>query len=237
MYCVNCGAKLSDGQTVCPLCETKVYHPDIVINEENTYPKTPFEPEEINRNALMFVVTMLFLIPLFVPLLLELVWNDFTDVSWSGYTSGGTLIFYTAFIMPYWFKKPNPVIFTSVTYALTVALLWFINFKTEGNWFYSFALPVTAGLGAITVASTALTYYVKKGLLYIYGGSFIAFGIWTVLLEYDINTTFNVSLYLRWSFAPLAIFFIIGITLIVIAIVKPFRESLKRKFFVGKVKI
>lgn len=237
MYCINCGAKLSDGQAICPICETKVYHPDIIINEDNTYPKIPFESEEINRNAFMFVTTMLFLIPLIVPILLELIWTDFSDVSWSGYASGGTLIFYTAFVMPYWFKKPNPVIFTSATSVLSIALLWFINYKTGGNWFYSFAFPVAGILSIITIATVTLSYYIRKGYLYIYGGSFIAIGAWTVLLEYDINTTFGISLPVRWSVAPLAIFFIIGVTLIVIATVKPFRESLRRKFFVGKVEI
>ena len=237
MYCVNCGAKLSDGQTLCPICETKVYHPDIEIKEESTYPKVPFEPEEINTSALMFVITMLFLIPLVVPVLLELVLTDFTDVSWSGYALGGTLIFYTVFVMPYWFKKPNPVIFSSATFVLSILLLHFINYKVEGSWFWSFAFPVSGVLSIIIVATITLSYYIKKGYLYIFGGSFIALGIWSVLLEYDINTTFLVSEHLRWSFAPLAIFCIIGITLLVIAIVKPFRESLRRKFFVGKVKI
>ena len=32
MYCVKCGVKLSDNQELCPICGTKVYHPDIKIN-------------------------------------------------------------------------------------------------------------------------------------------------------------------------------------------------------------
>ena len=62
MYCVKCGVKLSEGQTVCPLCETKVYHPDINVTEANTYPKIPFKSEEFNRKGLMFVLTMIFLV-------------------------------------------------------------------------------------------------------------------------------------------------------------------------------
>ena len=33
MYCVKCGVELADSQRVCPLCGTRVFHPDI--------PRTP----------------------------------------------------------------------------------------------------------------------------------------------------------------------------------------------------
>ena len=235
MYCINCGAKLSDGQTVCPLCETPVYHPDFIIKEESTYPKIPFKSEEFNRKGLMFVITMIFLVPLILPILLELDWH--ADVSWSGYTSGGTLIFYTAFVMPFWFKRPNPVIFVPATFALTIGLLLFICLKNDGNWFMSFAFPVIGALGIIITAVTAILYYVKKGCLYTIGGGLIALGLWIVLLEYDIRTTFDVYTPFYWSTAPLTVFSVVGIMLIVIAIVKPLKESLRRIFFIGKTKI
>ena len=234
MYCIKCGAKLSDGQTVCPICETKVYHPEFIVSEKNTYPKIPFESEELNYKGLLFIVTMIFLIPFILPVLLELDWRS--QVSWSGYVSGGTLIFYTAFIMPYWFKKPNPVIFTPVTSVLVIGLLFFINYKTGSNWFMSFAFPVAGSLAIIVTATTAVLYYVKKGCLYTIGGMLIALGIWTVFLEWDIRTTFNVSTPFYWSFAPLTVLSVIGIMLIVIAIVKPLKESLRRIFFIGTVK-
>jgi hypothetical protein len=139
--------------------------------------------------------------------------------------------------MPLWFKKPNPVIFTPVTFALVIGLLWFICYTVKGDWFINFALPVMVALGVITTASVTLYYYVRKGYLYITGGTLIALGLWTVLLEFDICSTFNISSTIKWSLAPLTVLAISGITLIVIAIVKPFRESLARKFFIGNVKI
>ena len=164
MYCIKCGAKLSDGQTICPLCQTKVYHPDISITEENTYPRIPFKSEEFNRKGLLFVITMIFLIPIILPIILELNWHN--DVSWSGYVSGGTIIFYSTFILPFWFKKPNPVIFTPVSFALTIGLLLFICIETGGNWFMSFAFPVVGALGIIVTAATTVLHYVKKGCLF-----------------------------------------------------------------------
>lgn len=231
---MKCGVQLSEGQTVCPICETRVYHPDLTVKDEPTYPKIPFESEEFNRKGLMFVITMIFLVPFILPVLLELGWHS--EVSWSGYASGGTLIFYTAFVMPFWFKRQNPVIFTPIVFALTLGLLLFICYETSGNWFMSFAFPVAGSLGIIVTAATAVLYYVKKGCLYTIGGTLIALGLWTVLLEYDIRTTFGAYTPFYWSLAPLTVLSVVGVMLIVIAIVRPLRESLRRIFFIGKTR-
>lgn len=233
MYCINCGAKLSDGQTICPICDTRVYHPDITIKEESTYPRIPFKSEEFNRKGLMFVLTMIFLVPLILPVLLELGWHS--EISWSGYASGGTLIFYTAFVLPFWFKKPNPVIFTPATFALAIGLLLYICYETGGNWFMSFAFPVFGSFALIITAAVAVLFYVKKGCLYTIGGMLIALGVWSVFLEFEIRRVFAVCTDFYWSIAPLTVLSIIGIMLIIIAIVKPLKESLRRIFFIGKV--
>ena len=233
MYCIKCGVKLSDGQTICPICDTKVYHPDIEIAEKNTYPKIPFKSEEFNPKGLLFVITMIFLVPLILPVLLELGWHS--DVSWSGYVSGGTIIFYSTFILPFWFKKPNPVIFTPVSFALSIALVLFICFETGGNWFMPFAFPVAGSLAIIVTAAVAVLHYVKKGCLYTIGGLLIAMGLWSVFLEFEIRYVFDNHADFYWSIAPLTVLCVIGIMLIIIAIVKPLKESLRRIFFIGKV--
>lgn len=232
MYCIKCGAHLSDGQIVCPICETKVYHPDISVKEVSTYPKVPFESEEFNRNGLMFVLTMIFLIPLILPIILELNWRN--NVSWSGYVAISTLIVYNSFVMPFWFKKTTPAIFTPISFALIIALLHFVCYKTGGNWFLSFAFPVAGILGLIITAAVTLLYYVKKGCLYTIGAGLIVLGLWTVMLEYDIHTTFDVNCAFYWSLAPLTVFGVAGLMLIAIAIIKPLKETLHRVFFIGK---
>ena len=233
MFCIKCGIQLSEGQTVCPVCETKVYHPDLVITEKNTYPKIPFKSEEFNRRGLMFVITMMFLIAMLIPLFLELGWHDM--ITWSGYASGGILAFYLIFLLPSWFKNPNPVIFVPTSFVTASLYLLYISISTEGDWYLTFALPVTLGLGLISTALAALLRYVKRGKLYTVGGFLIAIGVWTVLLEILIRYTFDVNSAFIWSTAPLTVFFILGIMLIVIGVVKPIKESLRRVFFIGRV--
>ena len=232
MYCIKCGVKLSDGQSICPLCETRVYHPDFSIDTNKaTYPRKDFKSEEFNRKGLMFVITILFLIPIFLPLILDLSWHN--EIRWSGYVFGGTLLFYISFVLPLWFKHPNPAIFIPSAFAAIALYLWYICFENNGEWFLGFALPVTLSLGLILTAALTVSRYVKGGKLYIAGGFFIAFGLWTALLEFLIKRYLLASYTFYWSLCTLALFFIVGIMLIIIEIVKPIKESLRRVFFIG----
>ena len=47
MDCIKCGVKLSEGQTLCPICHTRVYHPDLPVKDRPTYPKKEFQSEEL----------------------------------------------------------------------------------------------------------------------------------------------------------------------------------------------
>ena len=232
MYCIKCGAELSDGQRVCPLCETKVYHPDIKINEGiDTYPKKEFQSEEFNPRGVIFVITVLTAVAMAIPLLFDITWHK--GVSWSGYVAGGILLAYIMFVLPCWFKKPNPVIFVPCDFAAITAFLWYVNFEVDGDWFLSFAMPITAAFGLMLTAVITVMRYVKRGRLYTVGGGLIGLGVWTVLIELLIYVTFGVRSPVVWSSCSFATFFLFGMMLIVIAIVKPLKESLRRIFFVG----
>ena len=63
MYCVKCGVELSNGQTECPLCQTKVYHPDFISDGEQTYPRDNTPHDKFELKGLMFIITMIFAIP------------------------------------------------------------------------------------------------------------------------------------------------------------------------------
>ena len=68
MYCVNCGAKLGSGEKICPLCDTKVYHPDINIDEDaRLYPSGRMPEVKRRSNAFNGALIIIFLIPLSTP--------------------------------------------------------------------------------------------------------------------------------------------------------------------------
>ena len=231
MYCVNCGVELAGSETVCPLCGTRVFHPDLSRPQADApYPPDHHvKPEDVNRSGILFVMTMLALLPAVICLLCD--WRINGGIVWSGYASGAIVLLYLLIVLPMWFRHPNPVIFVPVDFVAIGLYLLYISFATGGHWFLSFAFPVTGAIGLLVSAVVALTHYLHAGYLYIYGGGLILGGGLAVLIEFLLNITFHAHETFFWSFYPLAAGVILGLMLIVIAICKPLRESLRRKFF------
>ena len=86
-------------------------------------------------------------------------------------------------------------------------------------------------LAVLITAICALLRYLRRGRLYIAGGSLIALGFFSVYLEFFIYFTFETIQFVFWSLFPLVAFFILGMMLITVAIVKPFKESLRKYFY------
>ena len=229
MYCIKCGVKLADTEKKCPLCNTVVCHPDFVQTAEHPlYPSNKMPSSHSGRKALNGAVIILFLIPMLVCFFAD--WFLDGMIEWCGYVLGALVITYVAFILPMWFKKPNPVIFVPCNFAAIALYLLYINLATGGNWFISFALPVVGGLCLITSAVVTLLYYLRRGKLYIIGGAFMALGVFMPLIEFLIIITFNISL-IGWSIYPLVVLFLFGALLIYLAINSAAREILERKLF------
>ena len=73
-------------------------------------------------------------------------------------------------MLPFWFRNANPVIFLPCVVLATTLYLAYINWKLDGHWFLTFALPVSLSFGALIVAIVALLRYLRRGRLYIFGG-------------------------------------------------------------------
>lgn len=231
MYCVKCGVELSDTEKQCPLCQTRVFHPDIRQEKaEDLYPKHKYPVTAARSHLPQVLLTAVFLLPLFIVLLCDLQFSH--RITWSGYVIGALLVAYVSFILPTWFHKPNPVIFVPCSFAAAGVYLLYIDLATDGHWFLSFALPVTAGIGLIVTAVVTLMRYVRRGKLYILGGAAIAFGVFMLLVEFLLNITFNIETFIGWSLYPLVTLALLGGMLIFLGIYRPARETMERKFFI-----
>ena len=117
MYCVNCGVELADSETVCPLCGTRVFHPDLSRPQADApYPPDHHvKPEDVSRSGILFVMTMLALLPAVICLLCD--WRINGGIVWSGFAAGAIGLLYVLIVLPMWFKRPNPVIFVPVDFA------------------------------------------------------------------------------------------------------------------------
>lgn len=233
MYCVKCGVELADTENKCPLCGTAVYHPDIQRTPtQPNYPMYVREHESMRPQGILFILTVLAAMPIAITLFCDLYYGN--GLTWAGYPIGGILLFYTMLVLPQWFYRPNPVIFCPITFAVLGAYLLYINHATDGNWFLTFAFPILIYVALCVCAVVTLLRYTQGGRLYIAGAIFIAVGFLCMLIEFFMNLTFGGrSLFdFFWSLIPLIACSFVGLMLIVIAIAKPLRESLKKRFFI-----
>ena len=230
MYCIQCGVQLSDTEKKCPLCGTIVFHPELKQPDAAPlYPEDRYPAQRGRPFVLLGMVTFFFLLPMVICMLCDIQLNQ--QVNWAGYVTGALLCAYCMFVLPYWFHKPNPVIFVPCSFAAVGLYLLYICWATQGNWFMTFAFPTLGFVALIVTAVVTLLRYVKKGALYIYAGAFIATGLYMPVMEYLLNYTFSLPLPLRWSAYPVTVLVIFGGALIFLAICRPARAVMERKIF------
>lgn len=229
MFCIKCGVRLADTEKKCPLCGTVVYHPELTqadarpLYPKNQHPK--IQPNPATFNGIMIII---YLIPILICLMSDLKRNGAID--WFGYALGGILVSYIVTALPLWFEHPNPVVFVPCDFAAVALYLHYICYASGGTWFLTFALPITGGLALIVCTIVTLTHYLKRGKLYIYGGSMIAFGGWFLMVELLLDLTFNVA-FIGWANYPLIVLVLMGGALIYLGINHSARAVMERKLF------
>lgn len=230
MYCVNCGVKLAPTEEKCPLCGVPAYHPYMEREKaEPLYPKHKMPEQQVSPKGTKIILTTLFLLPAFITLWCDLNINQ--EITWSGYVVGSLQLVYVALVLPYWFRKPNPVVFLPCVFLSAALFLLYIDLHMHSNWFVSFALPVTGFVGLWVTAVVALLRYLpRRAGLYILGGAGIALGAFMPLMEYLMCYTFHAE-FIAWSAYPLIALVLFGGMLIFLAICRPARESMERRFF------
>lgn len=228
MYCVKCGVELADSQDSCPLCQTPVYYPDRDKQAEKPYPVHVRSNEQVSPKGLCFIITFFCIIAIAVCLVCDV--NFDYRLNWSGYVIGGILLAYVVVILPTWFRHWHPIILVPCDFLAVALYLMYICYATAGNWFWTFALPLVASIALIVSTTITLVLTIRRGYLYISAGALIATGWFAILIEFLSNVTFLIYDSFFWSLYPAITLTLLGIMLIVIAIVKPWRESLARFF-------
>ncbi len=229
MYCMKCGARLGEREIKCPLCGFVL--PKLSPEQEKSlYPRDARPKEREDFKGLLLFFTLLLCGGGGAVLAMDL--SAGGGISFSAWVLFGLLLFYTAFLLPRWFKKPNPVIFLPVFGVCTLGLLWYLDFFYGSGWFFPLALPLVGAFFLLLEAVVTLVRYVRGGKFYICGGFFIGIACLSFVSELLSRSFFGYAIRLTWSMIPLILFSIIGIGLIVIAIVPSFRAYVQRRFFV-----
>lgn len=229
MYCVNCGVRLAKSARRCPVCQMPVVVPaGMEVTGTPLYPRKSFPTQEKSGKALPVLMSLLCAMTALVVLLCD---GANGVLSWCGYAIGGLLVVYVGFVLPSWFSRPNPVIFTPCFFAAVVLYLLYINLAVGGTWFLSFAFPVAGGIGLVITALVTLLRYVRRGKLFTVGGAFLALGALMPVTEVLMHITFARYRFSGWSLYPLGALMLLGGFLIFLGICRPARETMARKFF------
>ncbi len=231
MYCVNCGVKLADSQKKCPLCGTVAWHPEIHREPgDPMYPENSMPEPQLSPRSAQIIATAAFLLPGLITFQCDLRISG--GITWSGYVIGALMAAYCVFVLPHWFRRPNPALFCAVDFAAGGLYLLYINQVTAGDWFATFALPVTAALGLICTVVTALLRHRRRGRIFVLGGALGALGLFVLLIELLMSVTFAPVGFYGWSAYPMTVLLVLGLTLICLGLNHRTREKMQRKFFV-----
>ena len=171
---------------------------------------------------------ILFLLPIIVTFFSDMQFDG--ELDWFGYVAGAILTVYVIFALPLWFRSPNPVIFVPCDFAAAALYLWYIEIASGGAWFLPFALPMLAGVAAITCALVTLLRYLRRGKLYVVGGAMMALGAWTWMVEELMGATFDLA-FIGWSLYPAISLLLLGGLMIYLAMNSVAREKIERRIF------
>lgn len=228
MYCVKCGVKLDDSLERCPLCGTPVWRPEEMPDPSRSFSGIYPQKQRNERLAIVSFLTVLSLLVSFI--ILRICLRLYGGIGWSGYVILGIALFYILFLLPLWFRNPNPVVFLPIGHLAVGGYLLYICLQTGGHWFLSFAFPVVGMSCLLLTALVALLKYVHGGRLFIIGGSIILTGGLSILVELFQHITFGSRMF-TWSLYVVSTCFAFGMFLILAGTIRPLREYLERRFF------
>lgn len=230
MYCVYCGVKLQEGAEECPLCHTPVTA-ELLAEKKGQSAYSDRYPREEKRAAKYVTLGLVTIIMAAVGLgCLIFCLKSLGQAGWSGYVSMSLALLWVLFVLPLLFPRWRPMIFLPVDFACLAGFLLYICWKTGGNWFLSFAFPVTGIAAVLTLAGVAMMRYIVAGRLRLMSLLLIAIGLSFMLVEFFQHITFGTPMFV-WSLYCVSVVCLIGVFLLIASFVPPLRAYLRRKFF------
>ncbi len=229
-YCVNCGVELDATLSACPLCHTKVYHPDHPADTTGPkpYPSTRGVSEPVKRREFTILMTIVCATVSVVCGLLNFLL--FSSGAWSLYVIGVCILLWI-FLMPAFFPESSNLLLNLTIDGLGLGVyLGCISLLHPGNgWFLQLALPT------VILATVALEIFFSIA----YAGNsttirrsvafFTLLAIFCVSLEIMIDLYVKESVFLFWSVIVLACCIAIDIVLVTISLQQGLRSEIRKR--------
>jgi hypothetical protein len=230
-YCVHCGVKLGDAESVCPLCGTPVIDPSEPerVPAEKSFPShTPEQKLTMSRRYLLSLFTVTMLVPAGLCLLIDLLTSG--RVTWSAYPSVALSLLFFGAAVPVLVKKYKLRLSIAVD-GLMLSLYLFMceRMSQTRGWFFPVALPALA-LGCLMLLVLISMYTRKKtGILTSIAASFLCVAILCLFIELLSGLAFMGAVSLTWSPFVIAPCVFLSALLFFINGYKPLREEMRRR--------
>ncbi len=151
-YCVNCGVELSASEKRCPLCGVEVINPVAPYDPAAEKP-FPADVETVEhrtvRRTAAAVLSLLIVIPFVSVIAADLI--DGGRFGWSVIPAAAILLGFMTIVFPCLFKRPKVWLFMLFGVIEVAAFLFGLSMWLKGHWYFTFALPMTALIGAYLI--------------------------------------------------------------------------------------
>lgn len=231
-YCVNCGVELDKTCSVCPLCNTRVYHPDQPVDfiSPTPFPTRKGYAPTAGRSDVTILLSVVLAVTAVVCGLLNLF--VFWQNAWSLYVIGGCGLLWI-FCLPVFFQRLN-VYMSILMDGLGIAVYFgIISCLHPGNgWFVLLALPIVAAATGLILFFAVFVRKIKTSILS-RSALFVAeTALFTVVLELLIDRFRQTPPGITWSAVVLTCCAIIDAALITIIRRSRLREEVRRRMHI-----
>lgn len=233
-YCVECGVKLAPSESECPLCGTRVLHPDRAWEPPDRMPwphRSETVMKRIDRAYAGRLSLFLMLIPAATAMLMDLL--DGGGLRWSLFAAGALFCLWCWFLLPVFFRLARPYAYVAADLLCAGAYLLLIAALGGGlGWYLRLALPVLLLLGLKVQLSLLAARARKFKVLHRTALVLSLAALFPVGLEFLIDLYVSGSLRFHWAFyAALPLLALAG-TFVYIQRNTALKEEIRKRLFI-----
>lgn len=230
-YCVNCGVELDETEHICPLCQTRVLHPEqgAVCGGVPPFPTRREAVPPVSKLELALLLSVLYLSAAVSCGLLNLLLGR--TVFWSLYVMAAMVMLWIWTVLPLIFRKMSLLTRLLMDLGAVAVYVYCVALDVGGeSWFWGLALPIILLAGGVLLALGLLLNGGKRSLLSTMILSILALGVFLMGVELLIDRWIWGTFFPSWSLVIAVICISLAVPLTVIRYVPSLREEARRIF-------
>ena len=230
-YCVNCGVELDETAGRCPLCQTRVIHPD---REPDGQGPTPFptrreEVPPVSKLELALLLSVLYLSAALSCGLLNLLLKP--GRFWSLYVMAAMALLWIWTVLPLIFRRLRLLARLMLDLGAVAVYIYCVAVDVNGQgWFWGLALPILLVAGAVLLCLGLALNGGKRSTLSAIILTILSVGVFLLGVELLVDRWATGCYAPGWSLVVAAVCVSLAVPLTVVRHVPSLREEARRLF-------